>query len=112
MSFTLWTIEQEFEPAVSTFNFPGKISTKAGNNLLISEGTDRIIDLVFKKLILARSGWMTKLVIPYFLKNYSSHFISDNKGQFIKKLFSWISHKNGNGKAAPEAFSKEERKPD
>ena len=103
-------LKKGLEPAVSTINFLGKISTKVGNNLLISEGTDKIIDLVVKKLILARAGWMTKLVIPYFLKNYSSHFIADHKDQFIKKLFSWISHKNGNGKAAPKAFSKEDRK--
>ena len=105
-------LKQGIEPALSTFNFLGKISTRSGNNLLISEGTDKLIDLVVKKLILARAGWMTKLVLPYFLKNYSSHFIADHTDQFIKKLFSWIGHKNGNGKAAPETFSKEERTED
>ena len=104
-------LKQELEPAVSAFKFLGKFSTRVGNNLLISEGTEKIIDLVFKKLLLARSGWMTKLVIPYLLKNYSSHFIADHKDQFINKLFSWISHKNGNGKAAPEKF-REDRKED
>ena len=105
--YDLGQLKQELKPAATAFNFLGKIVTRERNNLLVNEGANKLIDLVFKKLILSRSGWLTKLAVPYFLKNYSSHFIAEHKDQFMEKLVSLVSHKNGNGKAAPEASGEE-----
>ena len=84
----------------------GKIFTRDTGNLLLTSGSNKLIDLVVKKLLLSRAGRLTRLVVPFLLKNYSSHYIADHKEQWINKLFSWIGRKNQNGKAATEPEQK------
>jgi hypothetical protein len=48
-----------------------------------------------KNFILSRAGWLTRLVVPFFLKNYSSHFLAEQKDKWIEKLKNWLGHKNG-----------------
>ena len=100
-------LKEELRPATTALTFFSRIVTRDKNNLLVNGGVNEIIDLVVRKLLLSRAGWLTKLSVPFFIKNYSSHFIADHKDQLVEKLFSWISHKNGNGKAAPETHDKE-----
>ena len=100
-------LKEELRPATTALTFFSRIITRDKNNLLVNGGVNKIIDLVVRKLLLARAGWLTKLTVPFFIKNYSSHFVADYKDQFVERLFSWISHKNGNGKAAPETHPKE-----
>jgi hypothetical protein len=100
-------LKEEIRPATTALTFFSRIITRDRNNLLVNGGVDRIIDLVFRKVLLARSGWLTRLTVPFFIKNYSSHLIADHKGQLVERFFSWFSHKNGNGKAAPEPHTKE-----
>lgn len=104
--YDLNQLKEELRPATTALTFFSRIITRDKNNLLVNGGVNKIIDLIVRKLLLARAGWLTKLTIPFFLKNYSSHFITDHKDQLVERFFSWISHKNGNGKAAPEAHSK------
>jgi hypothetical protein len=58
-------------------------------------GSDLVINSLVKKFILARAGWFMRTVLPYFLKNYSSHFLAEQKEKWFDKLAAWISHKNG-----------------
>jgi hypothetical protein len=96
-------LRQQFQPAVDTVSFLGKFIHKDKSNAIITGGANRVIDLVLKKLILARSGWLTRLIVPFLVKNYSSHLIHEKKEGLVNKLFSWIGPKNANGKAAPGA---------
>jgi len=93
-------IKEELAPIKNAISFVGKLGTKDTSNPLLSFTSDTLINLVVKKLLLAKSGWITKIVVPFLLKNYSSHVLSDNKGGIMQKLFSLISKKNANGKAA------------
>lgn len=93
-------IKQELQPARDVLAFIGKATTRDRSNILLSLGSDKLIDFVVKKLLLAKAGWITRLVVPYLLKNYSSHVVSDNKDKIFKKVFSWLGlKKNMNGKA-------------
>jgi len=100
-------LKKGLSPATTALNFLGRITTRDRGQLLISGGVNKLIDILFNKVILSRAGWLTKLTVPFFIKNYASHFLADHKEQFMEKLFSWISQKNGNGKVAPEAHDKE-----
>jgi hypothetical protein len=73
----------------------GKIFTRDTSNFLIMAGANRLIDVVVKNTILGRAGWVLRLAIPFLLKNYSSHYIADNKDKWYRKLFSWVGNKNG-----------------
>ncbi len=41
------------------------------------------IDLLIRRVILARAGWFTKIVIPFLVKNYSSHIIGEEKRELL-----------------------------
>ena len=98
-------LKQELAPVKSAISMVGKLATKDNRAWLFTSVADTIIDLVVKKMVLSKAGLITKLVVPFFMKNFSSHVIADNKDKIISKLSSWFSKKNANGK---EHISEEE----
>ena len=88
-------LRNQLKPARMALQFFNKITTVDKSNLILNEGANKVIDLVLNKFILARSGWITKFLIPIFLKNYSSHLIGDNKVNIVEKVFSLFGRKNG-----------------
>jgi len=91
-------IGEELEPVRSVISLASRLITRDGSNLMLNAGTNTLIDLVVKKLLLSRAGWVTRLAVPFLLKNFSSHLISENKSSIMNKLFSWIGKKNANGR--------------
>jgi len=91
-------LKQQLKPAQMALQFVGKITTADKHNPLLTGGANTIIDTVLKNFVLARSGWITKLLVPFFVKNYSSHLIADNKDTIINKVASIFSSKNGRSK--------------
>jgi|SRR6476620_2400647 hypothetical protein len=98
-------IKLKLQPVKETLEFVKKITTRDKTNLFLDLGSDIAINSLIKNFILSRAGWLTRLVIPFFLKNYSSHFIAEQKDKWIEKLKSWLGHKNGK-----DEHSEEERK--
>ena len=88
-------LRNQLKPATMALKFLNNITTVDKSNLLLNEGANKAIDFVLNKFVLARSGWITKFIVPYFLKNYSSHLIGDNKANIVGKLFSLFGRKNG-----------------
>jgi len=88
-------LKSNLKPARMALQFFNKITTVDKSNLLLNEGANKVIDLVLNKFILARSGWITKFLIPIFMKNYSSHLIGENKVNIVEKVFSLFGRKNG-----------------
>lgn len=88
-------IKLKLQPVREALEFVKKITTKDRSNLLLDLGSDIAINTLVKNFILSKAGWLTRLVIPFFLKNYSSHFIAEQKDKWLEKLKSWLGHKNG-----------------
>src|ERR1700752_1225324 len=88
-------LRNQLKPAGVALQFLNKITTVDKSNLLLNEGANKAIDFVMNKFILARSGWITKFLVPFFLKNYSSHLIGDNKANIVEKIFLLFGRKNG-----------------
>jgi hypothetical protein len=91
-------LKHQLKPAQMALQFVGKITTADKHNPLLTGGANTIIDTVLKNFVLARSGWITKMLVPFFVKNYSSHLINDNKDNIIHKVASIFSSKNGRPK--------------
>ena len=90
-------LKTDLKPASAALKFVSNITSMDRSNPLINEGIDKVVDLVLKKVILARSGWITKLLIPFLVKNYSSHFLADHKDELIGKLVSLVTGSHSNG---------------
>ena len=94
--YDIQEIKEKFAPFINTLEVIKKFVTKDKTNLLLTIGSDLAINTVVKNFILSRAGWLTKTIIPFFLKNYSSHFVAEQKDKWFDKLKNWLGHKNGN----------------
>jgi hypothetical protein len=65
--------------------------------VLANFGLDFSVDLLVRRFLLAKAGWFTKIMIPYIIKNYSSHIITEQQKaklmQKISKIFSKLRPK-------------------
>ena len=99
--------KEEIKPVRKAVAFANMFMTKDRSSLLLSFGADKLIDFVMKKLLLKKAGWIMRLVIPFFLKNYSSHLFSGKKNKFFKKLVSTFKKHSENGHQ--EEYSDQEK---
>ena len=101
-------IGQSLEPVNSIVSSVGKLVTKDKTNWFLTSAADLFIDLVFKKTVLSRAGWIARWVIPFFMKNFSSHMIAGNKNKILNKIFSWMGKHQANGKMHESHMEEEE----
>ena len=97
-------LKAQLQPLKDAIGFIKKITTKDKTSLLLTIGSDILINSVVKRFVLSRAGWFVRNVVPYFLRNYSSHFMGEHKDKWLEKLRSWLGHKNG------KEHEKEEKK--
>lgn len=88
-------LKTQLEPLKRVVEFIRKITSKDKTALLLTIGSDIVINSVVKRFILSRAGWFVRNIVPYFLRNYSSHFLAEQKDKWIEKLRAWLGHKNG-----------------
>lgn len=81
-------IKTELEPVRRIFTHAKKLFSKDAGGGLLTLGADKLIDLLVRRLLLAKSGWLAKLVVPLLAKNYTSHIVDDNKGKIMNWIFS------------------------
>jgi hypothetical protein len=92
-------LKEEFQPVKAAIAVIGKFTTKDKSNWLLTTAADTAIDLVVRKFILSRAGWLARIILPFFMKNLSSHLIADNQDKIFSKIFSWFRKEKSNGKA-------------
>lgn len=89
-------LKEEFAPVGKVVNVIGNLTTKDKSNPALNAGLDLIIDLLLRRIVLSRAGLITRLAVPFFVKNYSSHLLSDDKASELfskfKKLFKKRKH--------------------
>ena len=103
---TNWVeMKKEFEPVNNILSFLSKMTTRDKSNPLVNMGIDVAGDLVLRKILLARAGWATRLVVPFLLKNYSSNVLADKGKSFFQRVRHWLkSGKNGKSETLHEEF--------
>src|SRR5438067_5956895 len=74
-----------------------KFTTRDKASFVLAVTSDAIATMLVKKIIVARSGWLGKLVLPHLIRNYSSNFLKEQKDKFFHRIGSILKHKNGTG---------------
>ena len=99
---TSWQgVKSSLNPLNNAASFLGKITRSDKSNPLLTVGIGFIGDLVLRKVF--KAGWLIRLVVPFVVKNYSSHLFASKGengkptiGTRIKKLFR-KKQSSGNG---------------
>lgn len=78
-------MKENIEPARKAYNTISKIFTRDNRVPFFNIGLEMGIDLMLRRFILRKAGWFTKIVVPYFMKNYASHIIGEEKRKALMK---------------------------
>ena len=79
-------IKDELSPVKSVFGVVGKMAKGDNTNPIVNIGLKLASDLFLKNFVLAKAGWVTKLAVPFVVKNYSSHLLVDSGKSIFGKL--------------------------
>jgi hypothetical protein len=68
-----------------------KLFSRDKSNPIMKFGLDLGVDVLVRRLLLAKAGWFTKIIVPFFIKNYSTHFVAQyKKSKFLQKIWSYF----------------------
>jgi hypothetical protein len=95
-------LKSEIKPILDFLGNLKKFTTRDKTEILVNIGADLAVNTLIKQVLLARSGWLTRIIIPYFMKNFTSNFFVEQKDKWLSKLGEWL-HRNKNGKKEEQA---------
>ena len=85
-------VREGLKPVQNALNTAGKFFTRDKTGPLANFTLDFGVDLLVRRFLLAKAGWFTKIVVPYVIKNYSSHIISEQqKAKLVQKINNFFS---------------------
>lgn len=71
----------------NVFSVISKVGAKEKSSPLVNLGLDFGTEVLLKRMLLARSGWFMRVVVPFVVRNYSSHLFADkSKPSFLKAM--------------------------
>jgi hypothetical protein len=79
-----------FNNAVMVIN---KMATRDNTAPVMNFGLEMGIDILVRKVLLKRAGWFVKIIVPFLVKNYSSHLIGEEKREALMKKVKSIFRK-------------------
>ena len=92
-------LNKDVTPLLNTVSSFSEFVTRDKRAWFLGMGANALIDMLVKDVLLSKSNWIAKWIVPFFIKNYSSHFIADHQDEWIQKISQWLSSSsNGNGK--------------
>lgn len=71
------------EPMNNALKVVSKMATRDNRVPVMNFGVEMGIDLLVRRVLLGRAGWFAKIVVPYLIKNYTSHFLGDEKKEAL-----------------------------
>jgi hypothetical protein len=83
------------------------VKRKAGKMLvnehdgILSDSIGALVSLIGKKVIFRNSGIVTRLLVPFLMKNVTANVVAENKDKILTWIFSFLSkkeQKNGHPK--------------
>jgi hypothetical protein len=94
------TMKNEFGPVKSVFGFIGKLTHPDKSHPIMNMGLKMATDIFITKFVLGKGGWITKIAVPFVVRNYSSHMFADKGKKLLVKIGTLLKrnrHAEGNG---------------
>lgn len=90
-------VKHELNPFKKAAGVFGKMSRPDKSNPLMNAGVKIVTDLFIGKFVLGKAGWITKMAVPFVLRNYSTHMLADKGKSFISKVVTLMNSKKKYG---------------
>lgn len=91
-------VREGLKPVSNVFNVVNKLATRDNRVPVMNFGLEMGIDVFLRRILLGRAGWFAKIVVPYIVKNYTSHFLGDEKKELllskVRNIFKKLRPKN------------------
>jgi hypothetical protein len=91
-------LKEDLKPAVLVGATLKKLFTRKAGSSAAQLGINLVADGLIKKVLLSKTGVLTRWLIPFLIKNYASHLV-DKPGNLIHKIKKFFSR---NGKMRHE----------
>ena len=92
-------IKQELIPVRKALGIVGKFTSRENRISMLTLAADTAIDMLVRKVFLAKAGFFTRMIVPFIMKNFSSHVIAENKEKILSKIASLFGKAKENGTA-------------
>ena len=79
-------IKRRLNPIKNFLSFFTNFTAPAQNNTLLNTGLSLSLEMLIRKLFFSKTGWITKMVVPILLKNFSANMLKKNKKNLMKKV--------------------------
>jgi len=76
-------VREGLKPVNNALQVINKMATRDNRVPVMNFGLEMGIDILIRRMLLGRAGWFAKIVVPYLIKNYTSHFIGDEKKEAL-----------------------------
>ena len=86
-------VREGLKPVGNAVNVINKMATRDNTAPVMNFGLEMGIDILVRKVLLKRAGWFAKIVVPFLVKNYSSHIIGEEKREALMKKVKSIFRK-------------------
>ncbi len=87
-------IKKKLNPVKNVIRFFSNFTSAPETSTLVGSGVGLSLELLIRKIFFAKTGWITRMVGPILLKNFSANMLKKNKDVLIQKVKS-IFHSNG-----------------
>ena len=87
------SLKEELKPAVMVGATLKKLFTRKAGTSAAQLGINLVADGLIRKVLLSKTGWLTRWLIPFLVKNYASHLV-DKPEKLIHKIKKFFS-RNG-----------------
>lgn len=82
-------IKTELNPARQAVGVIGDMLTSPQKGLL-NLGVGLGVDTIIRRGLLARAGWLPRLVIPFLARNLAANLIQKNRTSLIENALLWV----------------------
>jgi len=86
-------LKEELKPAALVATTIRNLFTRKHGTGVGQLGVNLLADGLIKKVLLANTGWLTRWLIPFFIKNFASH-MTDEPKSLLRKIKAFFK-KNG-----------------
>ena len=92
MKENLVGIKKGLKPVAMAASTVGMAFVASKANPLLKLGLNFGFDVLLGKFLLKKAGWLTKIAVPFFMKNFSSHLLHErSKAKIFKRVKSFFS---------------------